>query len=61
MAKTNAKVKIDQTNGKIYAIYNPSSKGATELRISCQAYRLTDEYSFIVFKKEQVANPQCQL
>eukprot|EP01022_Parablepharisma_sp_SALTPOND_P024600 TRINITY_DN549_c2_g1_i1.p6 TRINITY_DN549_c2_g1~~TRINITY_DN549_c2_g1_i1.p6 ORF type:complete len:244 (+),score=27.49 TRINITY_DN549_c2_g1_i1:780-1511(+) len=54
MAKTNAKVKVDKTKGCIYAIYNTQSKGAMELIISCQAYRLTDEHSFIVFKKEKV-------
>ena len=58
MAKTNAKVKIDQKKSCIYAIYNLQTKGGLELIIMCQAYRLTEEYSFIVFKKEKVLTPK---
>ena len=54
MAKTNAKVKIDKSKGKIYASYNPSTPAAPTLVIACQAFRLTEQYSFIIFKKEQV-------
>jgi len=54
MAKSNAKVKVDKEKKNIFAIYNPQGKGVVECIIGCQAYRLTDEYSFIVFKKEKV-------
>lgn len=51
MAKTNAKIKVDPKKGYILAIYGQS---AAELIISCQAYTLDDEYSFIVFRNEKV-------
>jgi len=52
MAKTNAKIKIDSKKGYIFANYGQS---AAELIISCQAYMLGDEYSFIVFRNEKVS------
>lgn len=51
MAKTNAKVKVDQKKGMIYAIYTQT---AIELKIMCQAFRLNDEYSIIIFRKAKV-------
>ena len=42
---------MDKSSGVIYAIY---SQTATELIIACQAYRLTDEYSLIIFTKKKV-------
>jgi hypothetical protein len=56
MAKTNAKVKVDQVKGKIYADYNIGSRDSHDLVLSCQAYKLTEQFSFIVFKKEAVTS-----
>ncbi len=54
MAKTNARVKVIPQKNKIYADYNVSSRDTHDLVISCQAFKLSDEYSFITFKNEQV-------